>query len=150
MAAQDQALRTNAIKKMIDKQDISPMCRLCGEREETISHVVAECKMLAQKQYKVWRHDKVAQVIHWKLCQRFGFPLKERWYEHVPERVLENEEVKLLWDFPIQTDHQLDHNKPDIVIHYKQKQECQILDVACPFDTRVKSKEKEKIDNTWI
>ena len=37
----------------------------CGEREETVGHLVAECKMLAQKYYKNWRHDKVAQVVHW-------------------------------------------------------------------------------------
>ena len=48
MAAQDQALRTNSIKSKVDS--VSPVCRLCGEREETISHKVAECKMLAQKQ----------------------------------------------------------------------------------------------------
>ena len=43
MAAQDQALRTNYIKKRIDKQNVSPMCRQYGEREETISHIVAKC-----------------------------------------------------------------------------------------------------------
>ena len=41
-AAQDQALWTNSIKNRIDKEDVSPMCRLCGEREETVSHIVAE------------------------------------------------------------------------------------------------------------
>ena len=45
-AAQDQALRTNYIRNMIDKQDVSPMCRLCGEREESVSHIVTECKKL--------------------------------------------------------------------------------------------------------
>ena len=64
IAAQNQALRTNSIKNRIDKQQVSPACRLCGERDETVSHIVAECKMLAQKYYKSWRHDKVAQVIH--------------------------------------------------------------------------------------
>ena len=142
MAAQDQALRTNAIKSRIDKQDISPMCRLCGEREETISHIVAECTKLAQKQYRHWRHDRVALVIHWTLCKRFGFPHSE----HVPERVLENENVKLLWDFSIQTDHHLEHNKPDILIHEKTSRGCYIIDVACPFDTRVKTKELEKVE----
>ena len=146
MAAQDQAIRTNAIKHRIDKQDVSPLCRLCGEREETMSHVVAECKKLAQKEYKKWRHDKVAQVIHWTLCKKNGFAYQDRWYEHEPERVLENERTKLLWDFPIQTDHKLDHNKPDLVLYDKQNRECLIIDVACPFDTRVKQKEKEKID----
>ena len=146
MAAQDQALRTNAIRSRIDKQDISPMCRLCGEREETISHIVAECTKLAQKQYRHWRHDRVASVIHWTLCKRFGFPHSDQWYEHVPERVLENENVKLLWDFSIQTDHHLEHNKPDILIHEKTSRGCYIIDVACPFDTRVKTKELEKVE----
>ena len=36
-AAQDQAVRTNcSIKNRIDKKDLSPICRLYGEREETI------------------------------------------------------------------------------------------------------------------
>ena len=39
------------------------MCRLCGEREETISHIATECKKLAQKHYKSWRHDQVAKVV---------------------------------------------------------------------------------------
>ena len=50
-AAQDQAIRTNSIKNRIDKEDVSPMCRICGEREETIGHVTAECKKLAQKEF---------------------------------------------------------------------------------------------------
>ena len=110
---------------------------MCGERDETISHVVAECKKLAQPQYKVWRHDRLAVVVHWNMCKRYKLPYKAQWYEHTPERVLENDDVKLLWDFPIQTDHHIDHNKPDIVIYEKKKRDCWIIDVACPFDTRV-------------
>ena len=34
-AAQDQALRTNSVKSRIDKQDVSPSCRMCGERKDT-------------------------------------------------------------------------------------------------------------------
>ena len=46
MTALDQALRTNAVKHRIDGQEVSPMCRLCREREETVRHIVAECKKL--------------------------------------------------------------------------------------------------------
>ena len=144
MAAQDQALRTNAIKNKIDKVNISPLCRLCGERDETVAHVVAECKMLAQKQYKLWRHDQVAIVVHWSMCKEYGFYTHDNWYKHQPEAVLENQQAKILWDFSIQTDHRLDHNKPDIVLIKKEEKECLIIDVACPFDTRIKSKEAEK------
>ena len=51
MAAQDQAIRTNWIRHNIDKEDISPSCRLCGERDETVSDIVSECKELHGKKY---------------------------------------------------------------------------------------------------
>jgi len=38
MAAQDQALRTNAIKVKIDKQEGEAMCRMCKNTEETATH----------------------------------------------------------------------------------------------------------------
>ena len=42
MAPQDQALRTNSIKMKVDKQSVSPLSRLRGERDKAISHVVAQ------------------------------------------------------------------------------------------------------------
>ncbi|XP_068707395.1 uncharacterized protein [Montipora foliosa] len=145
-AAQYQALRTNSIKNRIDKEDVSPMCRLCGEREETVSHIVAECKKLAQREYKMWRHDKVGQVIHWKFCQKFNIPCKDKWYVHDPEGVIENDQVKVLWDFRIQTDHQIEHNRPDVVVLDKIERSCYVIDIACSFDTRVLEKEQEKME----
>ena len=53
MAAQDQALRTNAFKSRIDKQDVSPVRRMCGKREESIAHVVAECEKLARTSTRI-------------------------------------------------------------------------------------------------
>ena len=61
------------------------------------------------------------------------------------KRVLENEQVKLLWDFTIQTERKIEHNKPDIVLVNKENKECFIIDIACPFDTRILEKEKEKV-----
>ena len=49
-------------------------------------------------------------------------------------------------DMKIQTDTVLEHNKPDIVILKKESRVCTIIDVSCPFDTRVVEKEKEKLD----
>ena len=145
-AAQEQALRTNAIKKRIDGQDISPLCRMCGEREEIIAHIVSECSKMAQKQYKEWRHDKVAQIVHWKICEKHKIERGDKWYEHKTEKVIETDEIKLLWDFPIQTDHKLEHNKPDLVYIDKRDKKCKIIDVACPFDGRISKKEREKIE----
>ena len=56
---------------------------------------------------------------------------------------------KLLWDFKIQTENKIEHNKPDIVnvVLDKIERKCLIIDVACAFDIRVKGKEKEEIEN---
>ena len=37
-SAQEQALRTNYIKFHIDKTKDSPLCRMCGERGESVHH----------------------------------------------------------------------------------------------------------------
>ena len=95
MSAQDQAIRTNTIEKHIDKQNISPECRVYGQREETVSHILTECTALAQKPYKTWRHDRTAQVIHWELSGRWGFERTVKWYEHKPERVRDSDRFKL-------------------------------------------------------
>ena len=53
---------------------------------------------------------------------------------------------QLLWD----TNRWPHHNKPDIDdigLLNKEEKSCLIIDVACPFDTRIDSKEREKTEN---
>ena len=65
LEAKEQGIRTGSIKHHNDKENISPLCRMCGEREETVARLASECKNLAQRQYKHWRHDPIAKVMHW-------------------------------------------------------------------------------------
>ena len=51
-------------------------------------------KKLVQREYKQ-RHDNVAKVVHWKLCEKFLLEKKDKWYEDAPDSVSENDEVKL-------------------------------------------------------
>ena len=53
--------------------------------------------------------------------------------------MLENENVKSNYYQSAQPT-----TKPDIWIVDNQTGECHIIDVACPFDTRVKGKEQER------
>ena len=122
---------------------------MCGSADETVAHTVAECQKLAQKEYKQVRHDNVAKVIHWKLCEKWGFEKSDQWYTHKPEKVLESEECKILWDFPIQTDKTLKHNRPDITVIEKKTKNCPLIDPACPFDTRIEKKDEEKCSNYY-
>ena len=51
----------------------------------------------------------------------------------------------MLWDFRIQTGHQIEHNRPDVVVLDKIERSCYVIDITCPFDTRVLEKEQEKM-----
>ena len=48
IAAHDQAITTNAVKVKIRKQQGSPLCRMCKEKEESIVYVLSECTKLAK------------------------------------------------------------------------------------------------------
>ena len=69
---------------------------MCGEGDETVSHIVSECKKLDQKQYRGWRQEKVAQVIHWELCGKLGYDRDVKYYSHEPLSVYESTNNKLL------------------------------------------------------
>ena len=90
MAAQEQAIRTNAIKAKIDKTQAKSKCRLCDKVDETVRHIVCECPMLAQREYKR-RHDWVGRKLHWELCKKIASDVNEKWYKHEPEKVVEND-----------------------------------------------------------
>ena len=51
-AAQEQALRTNYANFNEDKSVESPLCIMCHEGGEGVTHVISECSKLAQKEYK--------------------------------------------------------------------------------------------------
>ena len=105
MAVQNSAIRTNHIKARIDKTQQNSKCRLCGDRDETINHIISECSKLANK-----------------------------WYMHNTAPVLENDTHKLLWDFDIQTDHLISARRPDLIIinKKKKKENLQKCRLCCP------------------
>ena len=59
---------------------------------------------------------------------------------------MENEHVKLLWDFNMQTDRTIEARRADRILIDKIIEECKIIDVAVPGDTKVGKKEEEKIE----
>ena len=147
VAAQDQALFTSNLRNVVYGENVQSICCVCGATDETVAHIVSECSKLAQKEYKQVRHDKVAKMLHWKSCEKWRFNKAEKWHIHKPEKVLESENCKILWDFPIQTDKTLEHDQPDITVIDKKNKKCILIDLACPFDTRIEKKEEEKYTN---
>ena len=144
-AAQEQALRTNYLKFYIDKTANSPLCRMCGNKGGTVQHIICECEMLAEKEYKR-RHDNVDTRLHWDLCKKNRLKCNVKWYEHEPDSVVENDDIKLLWDFNIQCDNMIEARRPDIAVLHKKEKKCLIVDAVVPGDCGINEKEKEKID----
>ena len=87
---------------------------------DTVQHLVCGCEKLAQREYKR-RHDNVAKRVHWDFCKKNGLEHTEKWYEHVPEGVVQNEEVKFLWDICVQCDNVIEARRPDITVIDKKE-----------------------------
>ena len=51
-----------------------------------------------------------------------------------------------MWDFTIQTDREIHHRRPDIVIQIKKAKETIIVDIAVPGDSNLLQKETEKYE----
>ena len=119
-STQEQALRTNYINFRMDKTLDSPLCRMCGNKNETVSHIVSEYSMLAQTKYKR-RHDNVARYVHWRLCKNYKLDRTNKWFDHKPEGVVENVDYKILWNAMIHCNKIIEARKPNIVLVNKEK-----------------------------
>ena len=108
------------MKAKIDKTQQNSECRLCGDSDEMINHIISECSKLAQKEYKT-RHDWVGKVIHREMCKKSKFEHTNKWYMHSQAPVIENDTHKLVWDFDIHTDHLISAKRPDLIINQQKK-----------------------------
>ena len=122
----------NNNNNMMDKTQQNCKCRLCGDRDETINHIISKRSKLAPKEYKT-RYNSVGKVIHWEMCKKFKFDHTNKWYMHNPAPVLENNTHKLLWDFDIHKDHLISARRSDlIIINKKKKENLQNCRLCCP------------------
>ena len=88
----------------------------------------------------------MARIVQWKLCGLYKLKRAEKWYEHIPNGVIESDDVTILCNFNIQCDHVIESQRPDIVVVLKKEKECKIIDIAVPGDCRIYEKETEKIE----
>ena len=95
IAAQGQSLPTKSYFARIVRDDTSTLYRICHKHEETVDHIISGCPELAKTDY-LEKHNKAAAYIHCKACQHYSIEVPQRWYEHKPETVTENEEVAIL------------------------------------------------------
>lgn len=94
------------------------MCRWSGMEVENITHIISACGLIVQKENK-HRYDKMTPTIcigaytrSMKLNRNFTVT-NQRWSK--------NDQIKILWDFNIQTDRILDATKPGNTIAEENK-----------------------------
>ncbi|CAH1976142.1 unnamed protein product, partial [Acanthoscelides obtectus] len=70
-AIQDRVIATKVYKRIImrERQD-NIRCRVCGEKDEYLDHIIAGCSMLASKSY-LDRHNRVGKIIHQSLREKY-------------------------------------------------------------------------------
>ena len=58
--------------------------------------------------------------------------------------VIDNENCKILWNFPIPTTSQLSATKPDLVIFDRKTNEIFLIEFSCPAEYNMAAKDAEK------
>lgn len=152
-AAQEQALTTNSMRSMIyhekgeDGEIVSGLCRVCGEKTETVAHIAGGCKVLMGGPGTV-RHDKVGARVHWELCRKYEVECSAKWYEHKPQTISINKsgDVTIYWAMKWTTARGVYHNTPDVVVVDRKAKLWTIIDFAVPLDFNVVTKQHDKIE----
>ena len=144
-AIQEQAISIKFIEKHIFSVEDDDTCRICRVEKETIHHIISGCDGLSPTKY-LERHDNVCKYIHVLLLLEHGFiekyiPL----YQYQPTQVAENNVTKILWNFSIQTDHEMINNKPDIIVVDKINKTSNLIEVSIPNDYNICNKRLQKI-----
>jgi len=46
-------------------------------------------------------NNKVAGYIHWAICKHMGLQFTDKYYEHVPGKVINSGDATVMWDVPV-------------------------------------------------
>ena len=122
-------------------------CRLCGDFNETLEHLVAGCKVMANSEYLA-RHNRALMVMAIAWAKEYGLVAREVvWYKEnwTRGKVLENANSKLIWDFEFNLRKTTTSRRPDLILEDKEKSKIWICDMACPQQANIVAKRHEKL-----
>ena len=64
--------------------------------------------------------------------------------------MIENDIIKIIWDFDVRNDHVIQARRPDLIMINKEDQKVSLIDVAILWDTKGIVKSREKTVNIMI
>ena len=123
------------------------MCRICGEKMETVAHIAGGCGVLIKGPGTV-RHDRMGSRVHWELCKKYGVKCSDRWYEHKPQTISRNEsgDITLYWDLQWKAPVSVVYNRPDVVVVDRKEKLWTIIDFSVPLDHNIVKKQHWKFE----
>ena len=156
-AAQEQALGTRSVRSRIyhevgeDGEAISGLCRMCGEKMETVEHIAGGCGLLMKGPGTV-RHDRMGSRVHWELCKKYGVKCSDRWYEHKPQTisVSESGDVTIYWDWVWTTPAEVRFYRPDVVVVNRKEKIWTIVEFSVPLDHNIVTKQIWKVEKYQV
>lgn len=108
-------------------------------------HLLSACSKYAPNLY-ISRHDAALKVIYYNLRHRYGIdskPIPPYDTRDIPAAV-ENDRVKIFWNFAFSTTLRITANKPDLVVIHRPTSTMFVLEMTCPSEKRILEKETEK------
>ena len=123
-------------------------CRLRGEYSETVEHLLAGCRVIADKEY-LRRHDNALRVLAVAWCKQQGISndgvlwYKVNWGKG---HVVEGNESKMLWDFEYKLRVTESARRPDLTLEDRANKKIWIVDIACPQEHNISDKHREKLN----
>ncbi len=148
-AAQDGVIHTAAFKAHVLKRDCSPLCRWCGESNETVGHLLSACKEKCWTFFKE-RHDRILARLLWHISMSVRGTVSERVVDatRYVTRIGEFAETwgsnRVTVDTNVPTEREVGACRPDIVLYLLDRNAIVIFEVACAWDPNVLAREQEK------
>lgn len=109
-------------------------------QKEMVHHITSLCEYW-RPGLMLQRHNNVAKVLHQFLCRKTNLTCTK---PGTIDPVLESERATLYWDHAVITEHQLIHNRPDIVFIDKMKRKIFIIEVRVSWPTSIIKAERSK------
>ena len=137
----DQTTSTNyLLNKQKPGKYPNSTCRRCKDpkKTENVRHIVSACDTLAQKAYTN-RHNAALRILYWWIAHKYG--LEDKLRSWTSKRKIppsgENDKVRIWWNKTVQTVEPTNHNKPDMLVWFKEEKRLVIIEMSVPWDKNI-------------
>ena len=122
-------------------------CRICFSHGETVKHLVAGCRVLANSEYLI-RHNRALMILAVAWAKENELIGEDTvWYK--VSTVLENGKAKLVWAFQFNLRKTNTSRRPDFILEDKESKKIWIFYMACPQQQKHRSKTVGKADEVY-